>query len=193
MPEIKVKNPHLFSRIENLRLSDKYFVLIRGVRVVREEYMSDKMRNDFIKKYGSAQGYKKYSLQECQNIARKYKSRMEFKEKDTSMYDFSHRNYDMDEVCKHMIKKSPHNRTDKGIQVKSPQHGLSAKSFIVKPRQRDFTFISTHPQRFFLSLAGMSNSPYLCCQNHELDDGRSRSCRSHVDLISKSIRSHIEL
>lgn len=112
MPEIKVKNPHLFSGIENLRLSDKYFVLIRGVRVVREEYMSDKVRNDFIKKYGSAQGYKKYSLQECQNIARKYKSRMEFKEKDTSMYDFSHRNYDMDEVCKHMIKKSPHNRTD---------------------------------------------------------------------------------
>ena len=112
MPEIKVKNPHLFSRIENLRLSDKYFVLIRGVRVVREAYMSDKVRNDFIKKYGSAQGYKKYSLQECQNIARKYKSRMEFKEKDTSMYDFSHRNYDMDEVCKHMIKKSPHNRTD---------------------------------------------------------------------------------
>jgi len=67
--------------------------------------MSEEVRNEFIKKYGSAQGYKKYSLQECQQVARKYKSRMEFKAKDTSMYDFSHRNYNMDEVCKHMNRK----------------------------------------------------------------------------------------
>ena len=106
MPEIKRENPHLFSRIDNLRLTDKYFMLIRGVRVVREEYMSDKVRNDFIKKYGSVLGYKKYSLQDCQEVARKYKSRVEFKEKDNSMYDFAHRNYNMDEVCIHMKKNA---------------------------------------------------------------------------------------
>lgn len=110
MPEIKRKNPHLFSRIDNLRLADKYFVLIRGVRVVREEYMSEKVRNEFVKKYGSVQGYKKYSLQDCQKVARKYKSRVEFKEKDNSMYDFAHRNYNMDEVCKQMTKKNTNNR-----------------------------------------------------------------------------------
>ena len=106
MPEIKRENPHLFSRIDNLRLTDKYFMLIRGVRVVREEYMSDKVRNDFIKKYGSVLGYKKYSLQDCQEVARKYKSRVEFKEKNNSMYDFAHRNYNMDEVCIHMKKNA---------------------------------------------------------------------------------------
>ena len=106
MPEIKKKNPLLFSRIDNLRLSDKYFILIRGIRVVREEYMSAKVRKEFIKKYGTVQGYKKYSLQDCQKVARKYKTRCEFKKKDNTMYDFAHRNYDMDIVCKHMPKSA---------------------------------------------------------------------------------------
>ncbi len=106
MPEIKKKNPLLFSRIDNLRLSDKYFILIKGIRVVREEYMSAKVRKEFTKKYGTVQGYKKYSLQDCQKVARKYKTRCEFKKKDNTMYDFAHRNYDMDKVCKHMPKSA---------------------------------------------------------------------------------------
>lgn len=102
MPEIKKADPSLFSRIDNLRLVDKYFILINGIRVVREEYMSAKVRQRFIRNYGSILNYKKHTLTECQEVAKRYKTRGEFKKKDNGWYTYSRQNYDMDEVCKHM-------------------------------------------------------------------------------------------
>lgn len=159
MPEIKRKDPLLFSRIDNLRLVDKYFVLIKGVRVVREEYMSAKVRRQFIKKYGSVEGYKKYSLQDCQKVARKYKTRCEFKNKDNTMYDFAHRNYDMDEVCGHMPKNASHKWDIKKIKTKIGKYETMAQIRIDNKSLYSF-ILRKHLQEIYFDRINLPNGKH---------------------------------
>ena len=106
MPEIKKENRSLFCAIRNKKLEEKYFMMINSILVIREEFMSEEVRHRFIRDYGSVLNYKKHSLLDCQKVARKYKTRGEFKKKDNGMYTYSRQNYDMDIVCKHMETKN---------------------------------------------------------------------------------------
>lgn len=112
MAEIRKENRPLYCAIRNKKLEKKYFIMVNSILVVREEFMSEQVRQRLIRDYGSVQNYKKHSLLDCQKIARKYKTRGEFRKKDRNMYTYSRQHYDMDIVCKHMKIKNVSRKWD---------------------------------------------------------------------------------